>query len=176
MRIISRRSAATALPLAVAIAATACSFEVVDDEGTGLKASVTAMLERSADAWNDGDLDAFMADYASAASTSYMTSDGPVYGTEQIRARYASRFATNAQRDSLRFEDLSVRQLQPLIGLATGRYILHRDGQVTLTGWFTVVLRRMGDGWRIVHDHSSASPLPDDAYETADPDEPELPE
>ena len=161
MRMKSRRSAATALPLAFAIAATACTFEVVDDEGTGLEASVAAMLERSAGAWNDGDLDAFMADYASATSTSFMTFDGPVYGPEQIRAGYAPAFGIDASRDSLRFEELRIRRLPPLIGLATGKYILHNNDQVTSTGWFTLVLRRVSDGWRIVHDHSSQSPLPD---------------
>ncbi len=170
---ISRRSAATALPLAFAIAATACTFEVADDEGTGLEASVTAMLERSATAWNDGDLDAFMADYANAATTSFMTPDGPVYGPEEIRARYASGFAADAHRDSLRFEDLNVRRLPPLIGLVTGKYVLHDDGKVTSTGWFTLVLRRVGDGWRIVHDHSSASPLPDEADEADEADQAE---
>jgi ketosteroid isomerase-like protein len=170
MRTISRRSAATALPLAFAVVATACTFEVVDDEGTGLEASVAAMLERSAGAWNDGDLDAFVADYANATTTSFMTSDGPVYGPEQIRDRYASAFATGARRDSLRFEDLHVRRLPPLIGLATGRYILHRNDEVTSTGWFTLVLRRVGNGWRIIHDHSSASPLFDDADETESPE------
>ncbi len=165
MDTISRRCAATALPLAFAIATTACTFEVVENEGRGLESSVTAMLERSAGAWNDGNLDAFMADYANTSTTSFMTFDGPVYGPEQIRARYASAFATDAQRDSLRFEDLSVRRLPPLIGIVTGRYVLHRNGQVTSTGWFTLVLRRVGDGWRIVHDHSSASPPPDDQDE-----------
>ncbi len=166
MRTLIKRSAVTLLPLTCVIATMACSLEVRQDEDTGLEASVTAMLERSADAWNSGDLDAFMSDYSRASTTSFMTPDGPVYGPEQIRAGYEPAFAAGAQRDSLRFEDLNIRQLPPLIGLATGRYVLHRNGRVTATGWFTVVLRRVGDGWRIVHDHSSPSPLPGDPTET----------
>jgi len=164
-----QRSAACLLPLTLAIAATSCTLEVTEDESTGLEASVTAMLERSAEAWNDGDLNAFMSDYSSAATTSFMTPDGPVYGPEPIRAGYEPWFVADAQRDSLRFEDLSVRQLPPLIGIATGRYILHQDDQVTATGWFTIILRRAGDGWRIVHDHSSPSPLPEETPELEAP-------
>ncbi len=166
MRTLNHRSAATLLPLTFLITATACTLETTDDQGTGLEASVATMLERSVDAWNSGDLDAFMSDYSSASTTSFMTADGPVYGREQIKAGYEPVFAAGAQRDSLRFEDLNIRQLPPLIGIVTGRYILHRDEQVTATGWFTIVLRRMGDGWRIVHDHSSPSPLPENPDET----------
>ncbi len=166
MRTLIRRSAVSLLPLTCVITTMACTFEVKEGEDTGLEASVTAMLERSADAWNRGDLDAFMSDYSSASTTSFMTPDGPVYGPEQIRTGYEPAFAADARRDSLRFEDLNIRRLPPLIGLATGRYVLHRDGRVTATGWFTVVLRRVGDGWRIVHDHSSPSPLPEILPET----------
>lgn len=142
--------------------ATGCTLQVGEDEGTGLEASVAAMLESSASAWNEGDLDGFMATYADAATTSFMTLEGPVYGTEQIRAGYAPAFAPGAPRDSARFEDLSVRQLPPLIGLATARYVLYQGENVTSTGWFTLVLHRVGDGWRVIHDHSSESPLPDE--------------
>jgi ketosteroid isomerase-like protein len=142
--------------------ATGCTLQVGEDEGTGLEASVEAMLESSASAWNEGDLDGFMATYADVATTSFMTHDGPVYGADSIRAGYAPAFAPGAPRDSLRFEDLSVRQLPPLIGLATARYVLYRGEQVTSTGWFTLVLRRVGDGWRVIHDHSSESPPPEE--------------
>ncbi|TFG63328.1 MAG: nuclear transport factor 2 family protein, partial [Gemmatimonadales bacterium] len=138
MHNILQRSAAALLPLTLAFTATSCTLEVKEDESTGLEASVTAMLERSAEAWNDGNLDAFMSYYASGATTSFMTPDGPVYGPDQIRAGYESWFASDAQRDSLRFEDLNVHQFPPLTGIATGKYVLHRAGQVTATGWFTL--------------------------------------
>ncbi len=48
-----------------------------------------------------------------------------------------------------------MRPLPPLIGIVTGRYVLEREGTVTDSGWFTVVVRQAGDGWRIVHYHSS---------------------
>ncbi len=165
MHTIFRRTAGVLLPLTFAITTASCTLEVKEDEGTGLEASVTAMLERSAEAWSNGDLDAFMSEYANSTTTSFMTADGPVYGPERIKAGYEPSFAVGAQRDSLRFEDLSVRQLPPLIGIATARYVLHRDGQVTATGWFTLILRRMGSGWRIVHDHSSPSSLPEEPHQ-----------
>lgn len=139
----------------------ACTLEVGEDEGSGLEASAQAILDGSAAAWNDGDLDSYVSMYADASTTSLVTEDGPVYGREQIRAWYAPAFGEGASRDSLRFEDLAVRQLPPLIGLATARYILDSEGEVTHTGWVTFVLRRVGSGWRVIHDHPSPSGTPE---------------
>lgn len=153
MGIIRRRTAGLVLAVLLPAALAGCRFEMGEEED--LERSIETMLFRSANAWNSGDLDGFVAAYADGASTSLMTTDGPVFGRVTIRGLYAPRFQPGATRDSLRLEDLNVRPLPPLIGIVTGRYVLERDGTVTDSGWFSVVVRRAGDGWRIVHDHKS---------------------
>lgn len=153
MRAIRRWAASLVLVVLLPAALAGCRFEMGEEED--LERSIETMLVRSADAWNRGDLDGFIAAYADGASTSLMTTDGPVFGRRTIRGLYAPRFEPGATRDSLRLEDLNVRPLPPLIGIVTGRYVLEREGTVTDSGWFSVVVRRAGDGWRIVHDHSS---------------------
>jgi uncharacterized protein (TIGR02246 family) len=140
------------------LAVAGCKFEV--GEAEDLEGSVEDMLQMSAAAWNRGDIDGFLDAYADAPSTSFMTPTGPVQGLAAIRTVYASAFGAGAARDSLRFEALRVRTISPLMAVVTGRYVLERTGSITSNGWFTLVLRRMGEGWRIVHDHSSESPLP----------------
>lgn len=124
----------------------------------GIETQIVRMLERSASAWNDGNLDAFMNDYLRAPTTTYMGSGGLVSGWEAIRARYAPLFQAGALRDSLRFEDVTGRPLGSDHALATARYVLFRDGRVTASGPFTLVLWRTEDGWRIVHDQSASDP------------------
>ncbi len=124
---------------------------------------VTRMLERSAEAWNRGDLEGFMADYLRAPRTTYLGSSGLVVGWEAIRARYAPLFEAGATRDSLRFEGVSARLLGQEHALATARFVLHRGGQVTGSGPFTLVLRRTEDEWKIVHDQSASDPPEDEA-------------
>lgn len=158
MRIASRSDFLVVIVALAAFVAGACTLEVGEDEGSGLEASVTTMLQGSADAWNDGDLDGFVAIYSDGATTTSMTLDGPVQGIDRIRETYAAAFAPGAARDSLRLERLSVRQLPPLIGVATGKYVLHQGDEVTSSGWFTLVFRRVGGGWRVIHDHSSETP------------------
>ncbi len=153
MRAMRRRIAGLVLVILLPAALSGCRFEMGEEED--LERSIEAMLHRSADAWNRGDLDDFVAAYADGASTSLMTTDGPVLGRATIRGLFVPQFEPGAMRDSLRLEDLNVRPLPPLIGIVTGRYVLERDGTVTDSGWFSVVVRRAGDGWRIVHDHTS---------------------
>ena len=148
----------------LAIAATgACRIERTDvegDDGTDMQGAVQRMLDESATAWNDGQLEGFIDDYLVAPTTTYIGGSGLIIGYDGIRERYAPLFEPGAERDSLRFESLRVRGLGPLYALASARWVLHRDGVVTGSGPFTIVLRRTGTGWQIIHDHSSSDPPP----------------
>ncbi|MFQ5746071.1 MAG: YybH family protein [Gemmatimonadota bacterium] len=147
------------------LASGACRVEHVpnpgDDAAAVRRAAILAMLEGSADAWNRGELEGFLDDYLDSPRTTYVGRGGLRTGFESIRERYAPLFAPGAPRDSLRFEDLSVRGLGSGYALATARWILYRDGSVTGSGPFTLVLRRVGGEWKIIHDHSSSDPTPD---------------
>jgi ketosteroid isomerase-like protein len=55
----------------------------------------------------------------------------------------------------LAFEDIEVQVLGPDAAFARGRYhLVMKDGSEP-TGLFTLLLRRFGTEWRIVHDHTS---------------------
>ncbi len=116
--------------------------------------TLDTMLRASADAWNRGDLDAFMSDYANDPTTGFVAGGRVQYGFDWIRSNYAPRFAPGARRDSLRFEHLAARALGHDYALATARYVLFRADSVTSGGPFTLVLRRGEDGWKIIHDQT----------------------
>jgi uncharacterized protein (TIGR02246 family) len=133
----------------------------VKDESDGdIQTQVETMLRESAAAWNRGDLEAFLDDYSRAATTTYIGGGGIVVGWEGIRDRYAPLFATDAERDSLRFESLRARHLGALYVLVTARWVLYRGDTVTASGPFTLIVRRVSGGWKIIHDHSSSDPAP----------------
>ncbi len=162
-----RTLAAAAGGLLVVLAAAGCWVEEADraqleetETGPGLEARVRAMLDASAAGWNRGDLDAFMAVYKQDSQTTYVGSTGRERGFDAIRQRYAPRFEPDAARDSLRFEDLSVRRVADDVAVGVARWILHEGGEVTGSGPFTLVLQQTGEGWKIVHDHSSSDPEP----------------
>lgn len=127
-------------------------------EDATLTAQLTAQLARSAGAWNRGDLDGFMGDYARDSTTTFVDGGHARHGWDFIRARYAPRFAPGASRDSLRFEEVAARPLGRRHALVTARFLLFRDRQTTASGPFTLVLERKTDGWKILHDHTSSDP------------------
>lgn len=148
--------------LALGAALAGCRIEATPPRGDpGQEAAdfheqVAEILSESARAWNAGDLDGFMRWYRADGPTTYIGSTGLIHGRDAIRGRYAPLFGSGASRDSLRFENLETRPIGPGLGLATANYVLYRGESTTAYGIFTLVVQEMPDGWRIVHDHSSA--------------------
>ncbi len=119
------------------------------------------MLQRSAAHWNRGDLDGFMSDYARDSLTSYVAGAHVQYGWQPLYDRYQKNyFAPGKSRDSLSFDELRVRALTPDLAYATARFKLSRRDSVVASGPFTLVLQRLGDRWRILHDHTTSDPKP----------------
>ena len=155
-----------ALAMTVGPWATACRIERAaapgaEDQDADFEARVEEILRLSAEAWNAGDLEGFMVHYERAPATTYIGSAGLLVGYDAIRARYAPEFEPGAARDSLRFESIRTRLLEQRFGVATARYVLHREGVTTSTGPFTLVLMRVEGAWKIIHDQSAADPPPE---------------
>ena len=118
------------------------------------EAEIRSLLQDSMASWNRGDLPGHLAFYD--PSVTFMTQNGPRPGVAAIEASFKkSYFLGDKPIQSLRFEQVAVRQLGRGTALATGRFILHGGGKPDQTGWFTLVWVRGAEGWRAVHDHSS---------------------
>ena len=155
-------AATTMIAVVAGLITGGCELERLDsngapvaDEGPDLAEQVASLLDRQAAAWNSGDLEGFMSAYSPSPTTTYIGSTGLIEGYDGIRERYAPGFAQGAARDSLRFEGLRVRELDERVGIATARYVLEREGTVTSTGPFTLVLLNVEGAWLIVHDQSA---------------------
>lgn len=167
IRLRARVDVVSALLAAACVVLSSCRIEAVEsgdspaDEEPDLEAQIASILEEQAAAWNAGYLDGFLAAYERSPATTYIGSGGLRRGFDAIRDRYAPLFAPGAERDSLRFGDVAVRELDPRFAVVTARYTLHREDEVTSTGPFTLVLMRVEGAWKIVHDQSAADPPPD---------------
>jgi len=147
----------------------ACEFRRHDTRGTGEGEGqesahvsvVPDMLHASAASWNAGDLDGFMDDYWRSPDLTFSGSGGVTRGWDNVRERYLQGYwAAGTVRDSLRFEDIEVFSLGEAHAMALGRYVLFQPEQPlapTSSGFFTLILRMTDGGWRIVHDHTSAT-------------------
>src|SRR5262249_48197761 len=117
--------------------------------------AVRRVLEDQVAAWNQGDLEGFMAGYWQSPELSFFSGKERTRGWQATLDRYRKRYQAGGQEmGTLRFEEVQVRVLGPDAVLATGRWQLERKKDKP-GGLFTLLFRRLPEGWRIVHDHTS---------------------
>ena len=121
-------------------------------------AEIQSVLTAQQDAWNRGDIDAFMNGYAQSASTVFVSEDEVRRGWETVRDRYRIRYSDRAKMGALSFSDIEVTMLSPDAAVVLGLWRLKRANDEP-HGRFTLIFKRLPEGWRIVHDHTSAAPL-----------------
>lgn len=119
--------------------------------------TIARLLTDQSEAWNRGDIPAFMRTYENSPDTAYVGAAGVTKGYQQVLARYRKKYSTPQQMGTLRFTDLTVRPLTAGVATVTGRFQLTRGKEAggDATGWFTLILRKTAGGWKIVHDHTS---------------------
>jgi len=119
-------------------------------------AQIRSVLSAQQEAWNRGDIDAFMNGYARSASTVFVSEDTIRRGWETVRERYRKKYSDRAKMGTLAFSDLDITLLSPDAAVVLGRWSLKRANDQP-HGRFTLIFKRLPEGWRIVHDHTSAA-------------------
>ena len=117
-------------------------------------AEIRAVLAAQVAAWNRGDIDGFMSGYARSDSTEFVSGDKLTRGWKTVRDRYRKKYDSREKMGTLAFSELKVTLLSGDAAIAIGRWKLARKAD-TPQGRFTLILRRVADGWRIAHDHTS---------------------
>jgi uncharacterized protein (TIGR02246 family) len=117
------------------------------------EAKIVAILNSTADGWNNGDLSKYLAAYVPEATE--MTGEGPKGGVEVIEKTMKDGFwKTGRPLQVLHYEHVEVRKLGSKHALVTGQYVLTGGGRPDRKGWFTTVWVETKNGWRMMHDHS----------------------
>jgi ketosteroid isomerase-like protein len=117
---------------------------------------IRSVLRAQQDAWNRGDIDGFMNGYARSASTVFVSEDTIRRGWETVRERYKKKYSDRAKMGMLTFSDLGITLLAADAAVVLGRWRLERVKD-RRHGRFTLIFKRLPEGWRIVHDHTSAA-------------------
>jgi beta-aspartyl-peptidase (threonine type) len=123
------------------------------------RSEIEKALNNQAKAWNDGDLPAFMSAYCRRADTSYVSADAQIYGYDAIEARYKKRYGDNRESMGLlTFSDLKFVDVSPTSVICIGRFQVEKKDKKKAAGVFSLVLIKEENGWKILHDHTSAAP------------------
>jgi ketosteroid isomerase-like protein len=139
----------------VACAAPQRAFAPSDDE------AIRGVLAAQSAAWNRGDLDGYMAGYAHSPDLVFTSGGNIRHGYDETLAKYRAKYgAAKATMGTLAFELLSIQHLGADGAIVLGRWTL-TDTPNAGGGVFSVAFERTSTGWRIVHDHTSADPKPE---------------
>jgi ketosteroid isomerase-like protein len=121
------------------------------------KTAITAVLNAQQAAWNRGDVDAFLVGYWHSPELTFSGTSGVSRGWDGVMARYKKNYPDQAAMGRLDFSELEYRFLGPEAALVLGRWHLDRE-KGDIGGVFSLVWQRFPEGWKIVHDHTSAVP------------------
>lgn len=125
------------------------------------KALLRNIFDQQAKAWNRGDLKQFMESYWKSPELTFSGGGKTTRGWQETLKRYQKSYSTREKMGHLTFSDLEITILGPNAALVLGRWHLKREADEP-EGNFSVVFRRIGGKWLIIHDHSSTLEKTDD--------------
>jgi len=116
---------------------------------------IRKILDAQQSAWNQGNVDAFLEGYWRSPELTFSGSGGIARGWDGVLARYRKNYPDRAAMGRLDFSGLEFRFLGKDAALVLGHWHLAR-AQGDIGGVFSLVWQRFPEGWRIIHDHTSA--------------------
>jgi ketosteroid isomerase-like protein len=120
--------------------------------------SVESVLRTQQDAWNRHDLEAFMAGYWNSPGLTFFSGANERNGWQATLDRYRAAYASPGhEMGKLEFSGLRIEMLGSDAAFVRGSWHLTMPDGKTPHGLFTLVFRKFADGWKIVHDHTSAA-------------------
>jgi ketosteroid isomerase-like protein len=122
---------------------------------TDAASEIRNVLKSQQDAWNRGDINAFMNGYWHSDQTVFVSGDEVSRGWQRVLDRYKTKYSDRAKMGTLTFSNLEITPLSNDSAVVLGSWKLNRANDQP-HGRFTLIFRRFPDGWHIVHDHTRA--------------------
>jgi ketosteroid isomerase-like protein len=122
------------------------------------KAEVEHVLRVQQEAWNHHDLEGFMAGYWNSPELTFFSGAKENHGWQATIDRYRAVYASPGhEMGKLEFSGLRIKALGADAAFVRGSWQLTMSDGKTPHGLFTLIFRKFPDGWKIVHDHTSAA-------------------
>ena len=119
-------------------------------------AAIRKVMEDQQNAWNRHDLEGFMAGYWNSPDLTFFSGARESKGWQAALDRYKQNYqGAGHEMGRLQFSNLSIEMLGPDAAFVRGEFRLTMSDGKTPHGLFTLIFRKLPEGWRIVHDHSA---------------------
>lgn len=120
--------------------------------------AIDGVLHTQQDAWNRHDLNGFMAGYWNSPQLTFFSGATERDGWQATMDRYRAAYASPGhEMGKLEFSGLRIEMLGADSAFVRGAWQLTMPDGKTPHGLFTLVFRKFPEGWKIVHDHTSAA-------------------
>jgi beta-aspartyl-peptidase (threonine type) len=131
------------------------------DAGDAAGAAIRKVLDDQEAAWNRGDLEGFMAGYWKSPELTFYSGRDKQQGWQAAYDRYKARYqAPGKSMGQVGFSEVTIERIADDAALVRGRWKVKLPNGETPDGLFSLVMRKKPEGWRIVHDHTSAGEAP----------------
>lgn len=115
---------------------------------------IVQLLKGQEEAWNRGDLDAYMQGYWQNEQLMLISNGKFRNGRDETLAAYKKNYPDKESLGELKFTIKEIKMLSNYAAMVVGRWDLKRLKD-TPTGVFTLLVEKIDDRWVITMDHSS---------------------
>jgi len=147
MSTVTKRFEYLAFAMTLLATATGCHSD-------GTATAIRSVLATQADAWNHGDIDAFMDHYEKTDELTFSSGGRTYRGWQATIDRYRTRYPDRSTMGRLTFSNLEITPLAADVALVLGNWQLSRD-MGNIGGNFSLVFLCEHGRWVIRHDHTS---------------------
>jgi uncharacterized protein (TIGR02246 family) len=117
---------------------------------------IRQVIVKQQDAWNHGDLEAFMAGYWNSPDLTFFSGARESKGWQAALDRYKKSYqGAGHEMGKLEFANLRIEVLSPDAAFVRGEFHLTMSEGKTPHGLFTLIFRKFPEGWKIIHDQSA---------------------
>jgi ketosteroid isomerase-like protein len=132
--------------------------EAVEQFRAEAEEGVKHLLVSQIEAWNHGQIEGFMQGYWRSPDLTFFSGADVTKGWDPTLQRYRQRYqGQGKEMGHLEFQELNIDVLSRRAAVVTGRWQLTMSDGKQPHGVFTLIVKRLPAGWRIVHDHTSAA-------------------
>ncbi len=141
-----RPAIAFALAAALLVPLGGCSGAVDHPE-------IRAVLDQQLEAWNDGDIEGFVAHYWKSDELVFKSPKGETRGWQAVLQRYRRAYPTPEKMGSLTFDLGEIVRPSDDTAEVAGQYRVRTANEIQ-TGRFYLHFRKINDAWLIVRDYT----------------------